>query len=98
MHSIEEGVEQTDDHTVIIYLDVPGSNVVMLQGYFELYEGVGLVRTLDIKRSLVCIITTPSLKGECLKILDEIRDVVKWNFAQISDEQKEAWLGYTKKK
>lgn len=93
-----EGVELIDAQSVVIYLDCPGSNVVLLQAYFDIYESLGVVRTLDIKESLVCILTTPSMLNDCLEVLAAIQPSVGWTFAQIpSADLKERYLGYTKK-
>jgi hypothetical protein len=70
-----------DDETRVLALEVPGSKVVLLQAFFELYEGPGAVRTVDIKNSLLCIITTPSLLDACLEVLNAIQPVVHWRFA-----------------
>jgi len=73
---------QLDPHTWGIYLEVPGSKVVLLQALFELYEGLGTVRTIDIKRSLVCVMTTNTLLEQCLSALQELRSEVPWRFAE----------------
>lgn len=92
---MNEHSEQVDELTHIIYLEVPGSKVVLLQAIFELYEGVGTVRTLDIKRSLVCILTTPDMLPHCLMILDAIEPRILWRFAQRpSAEDRDRYLGY----
>jgi len=41
--------DQLDESTTVIYLEVPRQGVVRLQCYFELYEGLGMVRTLSAK-------------------------------------------------
>lgn len=87
--------EAIDDGTMALYLEVPGSNVVLLQAFFELYEGVGLVRTLDIRKSLVCVLTTPSLLEDCQAILREVKPIVRWRTAATpSAAQREHFLGY----
>ena len=98
MHSTNEGIEYTEHESVVIYLDCPGSHVVLLQAFFDLYEGLGVVRTLDIKRSLVCILTTPSMLAECLEALESIKDKVHWRFAAIPEQTtKDLLIGYGKK-
>lgn len=97
--STSEGIEHIDAQSVVLYLDCPGTHVVLLQAYFDIYEGIGVVRTLDIRNSLVCILTTPSMLQDCLAVLDSIRPQVQWNFAPIpSEDVKERYLGYGKKK
>lgn len=86
-----------DEHCYCIYLEVPGSQVVNLQGTIEAYEGVGTVRTLDIKRSLVCILTTPSMLDDCIKILEACRGLVSWRPAQPPEGERDEYLGYQRK-
>lgn len=68
---------QIDPNTVAYYLKVPRNQIVLLQTYFELYDGVGTVRTLD-KESIVCVLTTPSMAKECQEVLQAIREQVTW--------------------
>jgi hypothetical protein len=89
--------DKLDDLTYAIYLEVPGSKVVLLQGLFETYEGVGTVRTIDIRRSLICILTTPEMFLDCASILKNICDKVPWrSAANLKDSEKERFLGYFK--
>jgi hypothetical protein len=96
---MNESIEKIDPYTYIIYLEVPGSRVVLLQAQFELYEGLGTVRTLDIKNSLVCIIATPTTLDDCLKLLDALKEQIHWRFAPIPDpEKRDMYLGYFKQR
>lgn len=98
MHSTNEGVEHIDGDSVVVYLDCPGTDVVLLQAYFDLYEGLGIVRTLDIRRSLVCILTTPDMLSNCLAALESIQGQIPWKFAPYpSQDIKNLYLGYGKK-
>ena len=67
-----------DADTVAFYLEVPRSHVVLLQVYFELYDGVGTVRTLDGESAIACVITTPSQLSDCIGVLNAIREHVAW--------------------
>ena len=67
-----------DQSSVALYLEVPRSNVVLLQAYFELYDGVGTVRTLRGERPVVCILTTPPQLDTCLNVLEAVRAQVAW--------------------
>ena len=91
LNSTEEDralVENPDDETRILYLEVPGSKVVLLQSFFELYEGLGLVRTIDIRSSQVCIITTTSQLDDSFKALYDIREAVPWRLIAKPDSIK----------
>ena len=80
-------VLEIDEQTVALPLVVPGSQVVLLQAFFELYEGPGTVRTVDIRASLICIITTPSMVSDCIDVLEAIRSQVQWRYAETIAEQ-----------
>ncbi|MCO6431078.1 MAG: DUF4911 domain-containing protein [Deltaproteobacteria bacterium] len=87
-----------DECCLALYLEVPGSKVVLLQGLFELYEDLAVVRTLSVKRSLVCLITTKHMLRECMAALESIREMVPWRpAARPSDEERELYLGYFRK-
>jgi hypothetical protein len=91
--------DRIDDFTTAIYLEVPGSKVVLFQAYFELFEGLGLVRTLSIQRSLVCILTTPDLAPTCLEVLHAIQDTVPWRIVERPAEaEAQLYIGYFAKR
>ena len=90
-------IEEIDQVTRVIYLEVPGANVVLLQGYFETYEGLGTVRTLDIRSSLVCILTTASILEDCLNALDSIKAEIGWRMVEPNVELRDRYLGYFKR-
>lgn len=68
-----------DELTIAIAIKVPGSRVAFLQSLFESYEGVGSVRTIDIQRGEVIIMTTPDQLTECKKILEDEKEQLKWS-------------------
>lgn len=87
-----------DDETVALYLEIPGSRVVLLQAYFELYEELGTVRTIDIKNSLVCIITTNSMMTACCELLKAIRSEIDWrSIPQPKCVAEDGFIGYKNK-
>lgn len=93
-----ELVDQLDDQTLAIYLQVPGEDVVKLQAFFEQYEGLGIVRTLSIKKSLIAIITTPSMLDDCLRLLEDLKEQIPWTQLPRPQEAVEQLLmGYFKK-
>ena len=93
-----DSIDAPDEQTRTLYLEVPGSKVVLLQAYFELYEGVGVVRTLNIRSSLVCVLTTESLLHDCLDVLDAIQKETQWRFTPRPPQaEREKYLGYFSK-
>ena len=83
-----------DSDTPVLYLEVPAAKVILFQAIFEMYEGVAIVRTVDVKRSLVCVLSTPSMVEECRNVLDSIQDEIGWKFAeQPSAEDRARYLG-----
>ena len=67
-----------DDDTVALYLEVPRSHVVLLTVFFELYDGVGTVRTLSGPDPIICVMTTNGLKEDCIGVLEAVRNDVHW--------------------
>ena len=76
METAETNPVQIDQATYAFYLEVAGSKVVLLQAFFELYEGLGTVRTIDIRRSLICVLTTPTQLHQCREALEAHHHVV----------------------
>jgi hypothetical protein len=76
-------ITAVDDETSVICLELPPSKVVILQGAFELLEGIGILRTLDTERALICVITTPSLVRECVDVLNALQEAVLWRVAEV---------------
>jgi hypothetical protein len=70
-----------DPTTVAFYLRVPRSHVVLLQVYFELYDGVGTVRTTQGPEPLLCVLTPTSQQDDCMNVLMAIREEVHWEVA-----------------
>ena len=75
---LEKAAVHIDGNTIAFYLEVPRSHVVLLQVYFELYDGVGTVRTIDGEAAIACVITTPSQLSDCIGVLNAIREHVAW--------------------
>ena len=92
-------LDQLDEYTTAIYLEVPGSKVVLFQGYFELFEGLGLVRTLSIRKSLICVLTTPKLANTCLAVLEAIKTSVPWRIIERPKEaDQQLYIGFFSKR
>ena len=81
-----ETTDVLDPFTRAIYLEVPSSKLVLFQAFFELFEGVALVRTLNVKRSLVCVLTTLDLSAQCFTILEALRSIIEWRQVGRPDE------------
>lgn len=77
-------VIELDELTSAIYLLVPKDQVVNLQAYFELYEGLGTIRTVSIKNSLICIVCTNDNIHHCQQVLLELKDDINWRLAPSS--------------
>ena len=88
--------EDLDGCAVAIYLEVPGSKVVLFQAFFDLYEAIGCVRTIDIRRSRVCVVTTKDSLGDCASLLEGIKDIVPWRFCE-KPLDSEKFFGYSLK-
>ncbi len=77
---MQSPADSIDEGTRALYLEVPGEKVVMLQALVESHEGLGLVRTLNIRKSLVCILTTPTMLDACLDLLNALQPEIGWRF------------------
>jgi hypothetical protein len=95
---VSEGLQYLDtidEHCSAIYLEVPSSKVVLFQSLFETYEGIGLVRTLSIQKSLICILTTQSMAEHCFGVLEAIQNELPSRFVSRPVEaEQELFLGY----
>ncbi len=78
---------QLDEIAIAIFIKLPASKVAFLQSLLETYEGLGTVRTLDVKNSLIAIITTSEQLSLCQQLLNEIKPQVSWVYATELDTQ-----------
>jgi hypothetical protein len=79
-------IHKIDETGRAIYLYIPTDKVVLLQGYLETYEGIGIVRTISAADSLICIITTEDMASNCVGFLESIRSEINWQAAdQVKD-------------
>lgn len=69
-----------DDYAGVIMLRVPSSMVVYLQAFFELAEGLGAVRTYNVRENKVLILLTKDSYPDALKLLNSIKELVDWEF------------------
>ena len=93
-------IDTLDDHCNALYLEVPGSKVVLFQAFFDTYESIGIVRTLSIRDSRICILTTPDTTPIALQILDSIHSFLPWRMLSERpvEAEKELFLGYFRKR
>ncbi len=75
---LRDAAQLIDPSAVALYLEVPRSQVVLLQAYFELYDGVGTVRTLQGPGPIVCVLTTPEQLDACINVLEAVHEEVHW--------------------
>jgi hypothetical protein len=78
-YGLRQAAVYTDSITVTFYLKVPRNQVILLQTYFELYDGVGTVRTISSPDPIVCVMTTRDLIEDCVNVLLAIRSEVQWS-------------------
>ena len=78
-----------DDYAIAISLRLPSSKVVALQAYLELYEGVGFLRTRDVRNSLVTVLTTPTSFQACREMLEALRAEIGWELIPHQRDPKE---------
>lgn len=79
---LRTAAQLVDSGAIALYLEVPRSQVVLLQAYFELYDGVGTVRTLEGTTPVVCVLTTPEQIEDCIGVLQAIREQVQWSICK----------------
>ena len=93
MCPLEVAFKDLDEFTSVLYLEVPKNSVVILQVFFELYDGVAAVRTVTHQQQkgaanggIVCILTTPGKKSACLGVLHALRSRVPWRVVDCDDD------------
>jgi len=60
----------------LIYLEIPPEHIAYVKFIFESYEEVGIIRTVDRKRSIIVLLTMPAFIDAARKILDSIKNDV----------------------
>lgn len=61
-----------DENACALFIEIPPGKVVELQAIIESHESLGVVRTLDAKRGVVCIISTRDFERPLRRVLEEI--------------------------
>jgi hypothetical protein len=81
LDALRKAAALVDPETVAFYLHVPRSHVILLQAYFELYDGVGTVRTTQGEERVVCVLTPKAQQEDCMGVLEAIREEVHWEIS-----------------
>ncbi len=88
---------QLDEFAIALFVKLPASKVAFLQSLLETYEGLGTVRTLDVKNSLIAVITTTLQLATCEELLNSVKPIVSWSYAQeLEDQTKQEYFGFMK--
>ncbi|NLF24173.1 MAG: DUF4911 domain-containing protein [Deltaproteobacteria bacterium] len=95
---MEPAWRELDSHTSVVFLHVPAAKLVVLQALFETYEGLGLVRTLDMRRGLISILAAPDMQQDCTALLKAVWEQTGWRNAAVPDAlERDLLFGYFKK-
>ncbi len=89
--------EDLDGCAVALYVEVPGAKVVLFQAFFDMYEAIGIVRTIDIRRSQVCVLTTKDQLRDCMGLLEAVKEYVPWRLIEKPCDS-ERLFGYSRKR
>ena len=84
---LRAGAVQLDPEVLAFYLRVPRSQVVLLQAYFELYDGVGTVRTINDPDPVLVVMTTTGMMETRIEALIAIRQDVDWEIARLQPQR-----------
>ena len=95
---MEPAWQKLDPQTSAVFLHVPAAKLVLLQALFETYEGLGLVRTLDMRRGLISILAAPEMQAGCSALLSSVQAQTGWrNAAAPTALENDLLFGYFKK-
>lgn len=78
--------QELDDFGAAIHLYVPSSKTVLLQAFFEHAEGLGAVRTVDVRNSRVMILCSKDSLKSCGEMLDSIKHLIDWHYIESNEE------------
>lgn len=71
-------VREIDEKTSVVFLEAPKNQINLLQVAFELYDGLGTIRTVKGNPGLLCLITTNEQIKDCEQVLEGLRPLVRW--------------------
>ncbi len=69
-----------DEETVLLAIEVPRSQIVLIHAIFESYDGLAVVKTIDENKGLICFITTPKLVLLCQQVLESLKESIPWRY------------------
>jgi hypothetical protein len=72
MSKVQQQAESLDPWCTAVYYTVQPQKVVLLQGLFEQYEGIGTVRTLNAAEATVVIMTTPDALATVREVMASV--------------------------
>ncbi len=78
MSEVDFKVDDLDGVGCALYLEVDRTKIVLLHAIFEGHDGLGIIKTLDERRGLVCVLTTHDMLPNCEACLESLRSVISW--------------------
>ncbi len=66
--------EDTDEIARTVYLKMPPKSIVRLQGYLDLSENMGVLRTVSAEEGIVSLLTTQDMLKDCFALLDCLKE------------------------
>lgn len=69
---------RVDETTKSIFLELPAGKIILFQALVDTYEGLGVVRTVRVKDSIICILTTNDMEADLKELLSSIRAEYLW--------------------
>lgn len=71
-------IEKLDPNCLGIFVEIPGSKIVIFKSIMDSYEGVCTTRTVNDSNYIMSLFCHPSTLDECIKALESIRDEIPW--------------------
>lgn len=79
---MSDAIDRLDGIGAAIYLEVQRDKIVLLHAYVEGHDGLGVVKTLDERRGIVCILTTEDMAADCFSLLESLKVEIPWRLAE----------------
>ncbi|MCB0337960.1 MAG: DUF4911 domain-containing protein [Bdellovibrionales bacterium] len=81
--------DQIDGCTWALYLEIAHRDIVLLHAVFESHDSVAVVKTLDEKTPVLCLLTTQSQVGLVEELLLGIISEIPWRLAKRPEDMSE---------